>query len=72
MTRSHRATGISCTGPAAALPVDEVSPERPLRQWMLSLPTALRFLPATRPAVLSAVLSVVCRTISGHRLTGRV
>ncbi len=53
----------------AALLADEVLPERPLRQWVLSLPMALRFLLATRPAVLSAVLGVVYRTISGHLLT---
>lgn len=52
----------------AALLADEVLPERPLRQWVLSLPMALRFLLATRPAVLSRVLGVVYRTISGHLL----
>jgi ribosomal protein S27E len=31
----------------AALPADEVLPERPLRQWVLSLPQALWFLLAT-------------------------
>jgi hypothetical protein len=34
----------------AALLVDEVLPARPLRQWVLSLPHALRFLLATNPA----------------------
>ncbi|MFO1455070.1 MAG: transposase [Steroidobacteraceae bacterium] len=53
----------------AALLADEVLPERPLRQWVLSLPMALRFLLATRPAVLTAVLGVVYRTISGHLLS---
>jgi hypothetical protein len=52
----------------AALLADEVLPERPLRQWVLSMPMALRFLLATRPAVLSEVLGVVYRTISGHLL----
>jgi hypothetical protein len=52
----------------AALLADEILPERPLRQWVLSLPMALRFLLATRFAVLSAVLGVVYRTISGHLL----
>ena len=33
----------------AALLTDEILPERPLRQWVLSLPMALRFLLATRP-----------------------
>ena len=52
----------------AALLADEVLPERPLRQWVLSLPMALRFLLAIHPAVLSKVLRVVYRTISGHLL----
>jgi hypothetical protein len=34
----------------AALPADEVLPERPLRQWVLSLPQALRFLLASASA----------------------
>jgi len=34
----------------AALLVDEVLPARPLRQWVLSLPHALRFLLATNSA----------------------
>jgi hypothetical protein len=39
----------------AALLADEVLPERPLRQWVLSLPHALRFLLATAPAALTLV-----------------
>lgn len=54
---------------AAALLVDDVLPERPLRQWVLSLPMALRFLLAIRPAMLTDVLGVVYRTISGQLLT---
>jgi ribosomal protein S27E len=50
----------------AALLADEVLPERPLRQWVLSLPHALRFLLATDPDALTRVLGVVCRTISRH------
>lgn len=50
----------------AALLVDEVLPRQPLRQWVLSLPLALRFLLATRPEVLSRVLGIVYRAISGH------
>jgi ribosomal protein S27E len=60
--------GATRMAETAALLADEVLPERPLRQWVLSLPMALRFLLATRPAVLSEVLSVVYRTISGHLL----
>jgi hypothetical protein len=52
----------------AVLLADEVLPERPLRQWVLSLPLALRYLLAIRPAVLCEVLGVVYRTISGHLL----
>jgi hypothetical protein len=50
----------------AALLADEVLPERPLRQWVLSLPHALRFLLATNPAALTQVLGVVNRAISGY------
>ena len=53
----------------AALRVDEVLPERPLRQWVLSLPHALRFLLATDPDALTLVLGVVYRAISAHLLT---
>jgi hypothetical protein len=43
----------------AALLVDDVLPERPLRQWVLSLPFALRFLLAKEPDVLTHVLGIV-------------
>lgn len=49
---------------SAALLVDEVLPERPLRQWVLSLP----FLLATDPESLTHVLRTVYRTISGFLL----
>ena len=52
----------------AALLADEVLPERPLRQWVLSLPYALRFLLATDPDSLTRVLGTVYRTISGYLL----
>lgn len=52
----------------AALLADEVLPERPLRQRVLSLPFALRFLPATDPDSLTLVLRTVCRAISGYLL----
>ena len=51
-----------------ALLVDQVLPERPLRQWVLSLPHALRFLLARNPAALTQVLGVVYRVISGDLL----
>ena len=50
----------------AALLADEVLPERPFRQWVLSLPHVLRFLLATGPDALTRVLGVVYRTISRH------
>ncbi len=34
---------------SAALLVDEVLPEQPVRQWVLSFPFPLRFLFASRP-----------------------
>ena len=52
----------------AALLVDEVLPRRPLPQWVLSFPFALRFLLARDPQVLTQVLEIVYRTISGHIL----
>jgi len=50
----------------AALLADEVLPERPLRQWLLSLPIALRFLLATDPDSLTLVLRTVYRAIAGY------
>ena len=43
-------------------------PCKPLRQWVLSLPFALRFLLATNPQLLTQVLGIVYRTISGDLL----
>ena len=34
---------------SAALLVDDILPELPIRQWVVSFPHALRFLFATRP-----------------------
>jgi len=52
----------------AALLADEVLPELPLRQWVLSLPFALLFLLATDPDLLTLVLRTVYRAISGFLL----
>ncbi|MDX2184862.1 MAG: transposase [Gemmatimonadaceae bacterium] len=41
-------------------------PDQPRRQWMLSLPHALRYLPARHPAALTLVLGVLYRTIARH------
>jgi len=53
---------------SAALLVEEVLPCKPLRQWVLSWPFALRFLLATNPQLLTQVLGIVYRTISGDLL----
>src|SRR5690606_8702294 len=52
----------------AALLADEVLPRKPLRQWVLPLPFALRFLLATDAEALSRVLGIVYRAISGFIL----
>jgi hypothetical protein len=51
---------------SAALLVDEVFPEQPVRQWVLSVPYPLRFLFASRPDVMGRVLSIVYRCIATH------
>ena len=51
---------------SAALLVDEVFPEQPVRQWVLSVPYPLRFLFASRPAIMGQVLGIVYRCIATH------
>ena len=51
---------------SAALLVDEVLPEQPLRQWVLSFPYQLRFLFANRPEIMGKVLGIVYRVIATH------
>lgn len=51
---------------SAALLVDEVLPEQPMRQWVLSFPFQLRFLFASRPEIMGRVLAIVYRAISTH------
>ena len=46
--------------------VDEVLPEKPIRQWVLSVPFQLRYLFATQPQVMSKVLAIVHRVISTY------
>jgi hypothetical protein len=46
---------------SAAHLVDHVFPEKPVRQWVLSVPFQLRYLFATQPQVLSNVLAIVNR-----------
>jgi hypothetical protein len=50
----------------AALLVEDVLPQQPVRQWVLSLPFALRYLLATRTEVVTQVLGIVYRAISAH------
>jgi ribosomal protein S27E len=50
---------------SAALLVDEVLPAVPMRQWVLSVPFALRFLFAGNSAAMGEALRIVYRTISG-------
>ena len=49
---------------SAALLVDEVLPEQPVRQWVLSVPYPLRFLFASKPEVMGQVLGIVYRCIA--------
>ena len=51
---------------SAALLVDEVLPEKPIRQWVLSVPFPLRWLFASKPEMLSKALLVVTRAISTY------
>jgi len=57
---------------SAALLVDRVLPEVPMRQWVLSVPFALRYLFAREPAAMGAALAVVYRTLAAfqRRKTG--
>jgi hypothetical protein len=50
----------------SALLAEEVLPDQPLRQWVLSLPRALRFLLAVNSGALTPVLGELYRTISRH------
>lgn len=50
----------------AAWLVDEVLPRQPMRQWVLSFPYQLRFLLASYPAMMGAVLGIIYRAIATH------
>ena len=50
----------------AALLADEVFPDVPLRQWVISFPFPLRYLFAAHPEAMGKVLSIVYRAISTH------
>ena len=49
----------------AAYLVDHVIPRAPARQWVLSFPIPLRILFAAHPELLSPVLRIVHRVITG-------
>jgi hypothetical protein len=51
---------------SAALLVDEVLPQEPMRQWVLSVPFPLRFLFASQSKVMGKALGIVYRTIATH------
>ena len=51
---------------SAALLVDEVLPQQPMRQWVLSVPFQLRFLFASQPTIMGKALGIVYRAISTH------
>jgi CheY-like chemotaxis protein len=51
---------------SAALLVDEVLPNEPMRQWVLSVPFPLRFLFVSQPKIMGKALSIVYRTIATH------
>ena len=53
---------------SAALLLDEVLPEVPIRQWVLSFPFQLRFLLARFPELTSQVLRIVYRAIAADRI----
>lgn len=53
---------------SATLLVDDILPEQPIRQWVLSFPFQLRFLFASNPKVLGQVLGIVYRVLSGALL----
>ena len=62
----------SCTGRKTADTakhlLEEVIPEVPVRQWVLSMPYTHRFLLATKPEFLRSALAVFHRTINRHYL----
>ena len=51
---------------SAALLVDEILPHQPMRQWVPSVPLPLRFLFASKPAVMGKVPSIIYRAIATH------
>lgn len=50
----------------AALLVDHVIPDVPIRQWVLSLPFQIRYLLAADPAAMGDILKLIHRAIASH------
>jgi len=57
---------------SAALLVDDVFPEQPVQRWVLSFQYPLRFLFASRPAIMGHVLGIIYPCIAMHliKVTG--
>ena len=51
---------------SSALLVDDVFPEEPVQQWVLSVKYPLRFHFASRPEIMGHVLGIVYRCIATH------
>ena len=77
--REERLVAFSCKGrgicpscgarrmvEGAALLVDEILPDDPVRQWVISFPFQLRILFARHPEWMTQVLGIVWRVLSGH------
>ncbi|MFT5573984.1 MAG: hypothetical protein ACI9FR_002920 [Cryomorphaceae bacterium] len=66
----HRGFCPSCgarrMAESAALLVDHILPQRPMRQWVLSVPFQLRFLFASQPVIMGKALGIAYRAISTH------
>jgi hypothetical protein len=60
-----RRDGVTCSRNRWLLG-DEVLPREPLRQWVLSVPFALRYRFAVNPAMTGQLLGIVYRAISSH------
>lgn len=46
--------------------VDQVLPVKPIRQWVLSFPIQIRLLLAVRPKIMTEILNIATKAISGH------
>jgi len=58
--------GARMMAETAALLADEVCPDVPLSQWVISFHFPLRFLCAAHPQAMGKVLGIVYRAISTH------